>query len=214
MNTDIRPHPLLDIRQLRVGYPGQTPIVDGWSGHIAAGVTLVHGDTGAGKSTLLRVLAGLQPADAGRLTAAGIELAHDAAGYRRHVFFGDHTDPALDPVTGRACAADLRKDDPAFDEAFWNQMVEGFALAPQIDKPMYMLSTGSRRKVWLASALASGRALVLLDEPTGGLDAPSRRCLWQALTRWATQRDQAVIVGSGESLGDVPLAATITLPLR
>ncbi len=205
---------MLDIQRLCVGYPDQAPIVDGWSSSIAAGVTLVHGDTGAGKSTLLRVLAGMQPAIAGRLAVAGIDLARDAAGYRRHVFFGDHTDPALDPVTGRACAARLREGDPAFDEGFWNQLVEGFALAPQIDKPMYMLSTGSRRKVWLASALASGRALVLLDEPTGGLDAASRRCLWQALTRWATQRDQAVIVGSGEPLEDVPLAATVTLPLR
>ncbi|MDP9898247.1 ABC transporter ATP-binding protein [Variovorax ginsengisoli] len=206
--------PLLDIHRLRVGYPHQTPIVDGWSTRIAAGVTWVHGDTGAGKSTLLRVLAGMQPADAGRLTVAGVDLARDPAAYRRHVFFGDHTDAALDPVTGRACTARLREDDPAFDEAFWQELVEGFALAPQIDKPMYMLSTGSRRKVWLASALASGRALVLIDEPTGGLDAASRRCLWRALTHWAAKPSQAVIVGSGETLEGVPLAATVTLPLR
>lgn len=212
--STIAPNSMLDIHQLRVGYPQQPPIVDGWSGRIPAGVTLVHGDTGAGKSTLLRVLAGEQPADAGRLTVAGIDLARDAAGYRRHVFFGDHTDPSLDPMTGRACATRLRADDPAFDEASWEDMVEGFALAPQIDKPMYMLSTGSRRKVWLASALASGRALVLLDEPTGGLDAASRRCLWRALTRCAARPLQAVIVGSGETLDDVPLAATVTLPLR
>ena len=83
-----------------------------------------------------------------------------------------------------------------------------------------MLSTGTRRKVWLAAALASGRALVLLDEPTGGLDAGSRECLWQALrevAQRATDRPEAatiVIVASAERIDQVPLAATFEMPLR
>ncbi len=78
---------------------------------------------------------------------------------------------------------------------------------------MFMLSTGSKRKVWLASALASGRALTLLDEPTGGLDAASIRGLWRWLADIATQPGRAVVVASSERVGRVPLAATIDLPL-
>ena len=82
-----------------------------------------------------------------------------------------------------------------------------------VEKKMFMLSTGSKRKVWLAAALASHQPLTLLDEPTGGLDAGSMRCLWRTLAEVAQEGDRAVIVASGERVDDVPLAGTITLPL-
>ena len=78
---------------------------------------------------------------------------------------------------------------------------------------MYMLSTGSKRKVWLAAALAGGRALTLFDEPTGGLDAASIACLWRALGGIAQRADRAVVIASAERIDRVPLAATIELPL-
>jgi ABC-type multidrug transport system ATPase subunit len=92
--------------------------------------------------------------------------------------------------------------------------VEGFALGPHLHKPMFMLSTGSRRKVWLAAALASSRPLTLLDEPTGGLDAPAREYLSRALSALAAQRERAVVVASGEGLAAVALTGTITLPFQ
>ena len=55
--------------------------------------------------------------------------------------------------------------------------------------------------------------LTLLDEPTGGLDAGSTRCLWRTLAEVAQEGGRAVIVASGECIDGVPLAATITLPL-
>jgi ABC-type multidrug transport system ATPase subunit len=85
---------------------------------------------------------------------------------------------------------------------------------PHIDKPMYMLSTGSKRKVWLAAALATLRPLTLLDEPTGGLDAASIRCLWRTLDKIARTSDRAVVIASGERISDVALTATIELPLH
>ena len=54
---------------------------------------------------------------------------------------------------------------------------------------------------------------MLLDEPTGGLDAPSTRCLWAALTRVATSGQRAVVVARTQGLDQVPLVGTITLPL-
>ncbi|MNU90338.1 taurine transporter ATP-binding subunit [compost metagenome] len=78
---------------------------------------------------------------------------------------------------------------------------------------MFMLSTGSRRKVGLAAALASGRPVVLLDDPVGALDARSIHGLWQAIERRVAQPGRAVVVASSERVTEVPLAACIELPL-
>ncbi|MBJ2156308.1 ABC transporter ATP-binding protein [Variovorax sp. IB41] len=207
------PPPLLQIEALRFAYPDQTPIANGWNAAIGPGITLLYGDTGAGKSALLQVIAGVLPATKGRLTVAGTSLDASPEAYRRNVFFVDPATDKFDQVTARACTATLREGNAHFDEALWQTLIEGFSLPPHIDKPMYMLSTGSRRKVWLAAALASGRPLVLLDEPTAALDAGSVRALWGALADLAEQPGRAVIVASAARIDEVPLAATIELPL-
>ena len=204
---------VLHVQGLTFTYPDQPALADAWSASIAAGVTLLHGDTGSGKSTLLRVLAGTLPAT-GRLTLAGVRLDTDATGYRRAVFRCDPATDAFDQVTAREATASLCDGDTGFDTSAWQALVEGFALAPHLDKPIYMLSTGSRRKVWLAAALAAGRALTLLDEPTGGLDAASINCLMRALDDLAAQRERAIVIASAERLARVALAGVIELPLR
>jgi ABC-type multidrug transport system ATPase subunit len=204
---------ILRIDDLSVAHQGSAPLVAHWSAAIGPGVTLLHGDTGSGKTTVLRALAGLHAA-AGRLTLNGVALDADATAYRRQRFFCEPATDALDQVTARAATAMLGDGDAAFDPARWDELVAGFALGPHLDKPLFMLSTGSKRKVWLAAALASGRPLVLLDEPTGGLDAPSIRCLWAALARVAASARHAVIVASAERITQVALAGTVELPLR
>ena len=203
---------ILQIRQLTFSHAEQPPIARDWTASIPAGITLLHGDTGSGKSTLLRVLAGVLPAS-GELTLAGTHLAQDRAGYLRKVFFCDPASDAFDQVTARACTLALSQGDAGFDDARWHSLLDGFALTPHIDKPLYMLSTGSKRKVGLAAALASGRALTLLDEPVGALDAASLRCLWRTLAVVATQPGRAIVIASSEHLDQVALASVIALPI-
>ena len=205
---------VLQVQQLSFRHAGLPALVADWSTAITTGVTLLHGDTGSGKSTLLRLIAGHEPASAGRLTLAGTALDDDPAAYRHHVFWCDPATDAFDRVTARECSASLSAGDAGFDATAWRALVDGFSLAPHIDKPMYMLSTGSKRKVWLAAALASGRRLTLLDEPTGGLDAPSIACLMDALTRLATHPSRAIVVASSERLERVPWSGLVELPLR
>jgi ABC-type multidrug transport system ATPase subunit len=206
--------PVLQIHRLHVAFPGEAPLISCESLDLPAGLTLIEGDTGSGKSTLLRVLAGEQPAQ-GTLLLGGVELTQSPQAYRRAVFHVDARDGALDALTPRACTATWREDDPGFDAARWSSMAEGFALGEHLDKRMDMLSTGSRRKVVLAAALASGRALVLLDEPTAALDKASVRWLWQALAERAQSGAcQAIVVASSLPVHGLPLAATFTLPLR
>jgi len=204
---------LLQALDLRFAYPHQPALIDGWSIAIHAGVTLIHGDTGSGKSTLLRVLAGAEPA-AGWLTLASAHADTDLAAYQRCVFWCDPATEAFEQVTARDCTAALQDGDDRFDTAAWHEHVAGFALAPHLDKPMYMLSTGSKRKLWLAAALASGRALTLLDEPSAALDAASVAHLQQALAKLAETDQRAVVIASSQRLGTIPLAGLIELPLQ
>ena len=195
---------------------GQREVLKGIDLHIPAGqFVAIVGRSGCGKSTLLRLLAGQLPGTpaTGQRTLGGVDFDADPAAYRRQLFLCDLATNAFDQMSGRECAAAWSADDPGFRADEWQALVEGFSLAEHIDKKLFMLSTGSRRKVWLAYALASGRPLVLLDEPTGGLDAPSTRCLWAALTRVAASGQRAVVVARTEGLDQVPLVGTITLPL-
>ncbi|WP_395320657.1 ATP-binding cassette domain-containing protein [Variovorax sp. UC74_104] len=204
---------LLRIDALSFAYPDQPALVSGWNASIGPGVTLLYGDTGTGKSALLQVIAGTLPASSGRLTVAGASLDAAPEAYRRQVFFVDPTTDRFDQLTARECTASLAEGDAGFDQAKWQSIADGFSLAPHLDKKMFMLSTGSKRKVWMAAGLASGRPLVLLDEPTAGLDMPSTRCLWGTLSGFDGRQGRAVLVASAARIDTVPLAATIELPL-
>jgi len=212
--------PLLQVRDLRFAYAGQPALVQDWTASVGAGVTLLFGDTGSGKTTLLRVLAGAL-ACAGQLSIAGIRLDQDAQAYRRAVFWFD-AEAGSAAEAGAAARAALTPREwvaawcamhPHFDAAAWQRYAEGFGLGPHVHKPMYQLSTGSRRKVALAAALASGCPLTLLDEPTGALDAPSVAYLMHALAGCARRPDQAVVLASAERPPGVLLAGEIELPL-
>lgn len=203
---------MIDIQSLRFAFAGEPPLIADWSARIGPGITLLYGDTGAGKSLLLRLLAGVQPPDAGRLQIGDAVLADAPARYRAQLFFVDPATQAFDQMTARDCLAQLAGADA--DLAVRDALTEGFGLAPHLDKSLYMLSTGSKRKVWLAAALAGRRPVLLLDEPTAALDQGSVRCLWEALTVIGTARERTVLLASSEAITALPLAARIDLPLN
>lgn len=202
---------MIDIQNLRFAYADAPAVLNGWSARIGPGVTLLHGDTGSGKSTVLRLLAGTQAADAGRLQIGDAVLADAPARYRAQLFYVEPSTRELDQMTGHACLAELGGADA--DPALRDTLVQGFGLAPHLDKSLYMLSTGSKRKVWLAAALAGRRPVVLLDEPTAALDQGSVRCLWAVLAGIAGEGRRSVLVASSEAITALPLAARIDLPL-
>ncbi|GHC86583.1 cytochrome c biogenesis ATP-binding export protein CcmA [Pseudorhodoferax aquiterrae] len=203
---------MIDIQGLRFAFAGEAPLIADWSARIDPGITLLYGDTGAGKSVLLRLLAGVQAADAGRLQIGDAVLAGSPARYQAQLFFVDPGTQDFDQMTARNCLAQLAGADA--DMGVRDALVEGFGLAPHLDKSLYMLSTGSKRKVWLTAALAGRRPVVLLDEPTAALDQGSVRCLWEALTVIGTARQRTVLLASSEAVNTLPLAARIDLPLN
>jgi ABC-2 type transport system ATP-binding protein len=135
----------------------------------AGTITEVAGGNGSGKSTLLRVVAGLtQP-------TSGVVRSRPPA-----VAYAPERLPARLRMPARAYAghmAALRRLDPAP----YITLLERFALAPSADVAIGTLSKGNRQKVALAQALAPPAGLVLLDEPSSGLDASAREVLREVL---------------------------------
>jgi ABC-type multidrug transport system ATPase subunit len=202
---------VLRISGLALDWPDGTLFTD-LDLEIGAGVTLLQGDSGSGKTTLLRLVAGDLPATAGRIALHGRVRADDPAAWTRDVGFLDAADERLDALTAAGLMAALHERHGSFDASAWQRHVDGFALQPHLAKPLFQLSTGSRRKVGLAAALAARCPLTLLDEPGAGLDAASLRHLRQALRDADADPERAVLVVAGVGLDDLDCNPTVTLP--
>ena len=201
---------LLQVHGLCFGYP-ERPLWAHWSAIVGPGATLVLGGDGSGKTTLLQLLAGDVLPDSGTLTLAGVALREDAPAYRQQVFWQDPRSSALDALGVQQWWDSLAARYPRWDAPALAAHIAGFALQPHLDKALYQLSAGTRRKVLMAAALASGATHTLIDEPVAGLDRASVLYLQQALTDAAAQPGRALVVAHYAALDGVPWALVIAL---
>jgi ABC-type multidrug transport system ATPase subunit len=175
------------------------------------GVTWVGGGEGRGKSSLLRLLAGDLRIPGAVLHLGDTTFPAQAAAYARQAFWMDPRTTAHDAVPARQFLDTTATRYPQWDAALLAHLVEALGLAPHIDKPLYMHSTGSKRKVWLIAALASGATLTLLDEPFAALDKASIRGILALLIEAAQHTHRAWVVADYEAPPGVALAHTIYL---
>lgn len=201
---------ILQAANLTFHYPGQE-LFSNWSAAIPAGVTLVRGGDGRGKSSLLRLLAGDLTAQAGRLEIKGVCLEEQPEAYRRQVFWVDPRSEAFDQMTAREYFASLHAAYPGFDDTLLPALAEGLSLTPHLDKKLYMLSTGSKRKVWIAAAFAAGAAVNLLDDAFAGLDKASINFVVKMLNQLAGDAGRAWVIALYEAPEGVELAALVDL---
>ena len=148
---------------------GRVPVLRGIDFAVKAGrVTAILGPNGAGKSTLIRVLLGLARPDEGSVTVAGTAVGDDP-GYRAAIGYMPQHPHFPENLTGREVVRLLRElrrhSVPEDDELF-----EAFALPAELDKPVRNLSGGTKQKLNAALAFMFRPRILLLDEPTAGLD--------------------------------------------
>ena len=202
---------VLQATDLSFAYP-QRRLFHGLTFELPAGLSLIRGGDGSGKTTLLRLLAGDLPSDAGALWLGDVSLSEQPSAYRSKVFRVDHQVIGLDQVTPEAYLAELSARHPDFDPAGLPALIDGLGLEPHWQKAMYMLSTGSKRKVWLAAAFCAGATLTLLDDPFAALDQPSIRFVLGLLQGAATDSDRAWVLADYQAPTGLSLAAVVDLP--
>jgi len=204
-------HPArVEADQVGFGFNPAEPLFSGLSFCLpGSGVSLVQGGESRGKSTLLRLLAGqLQPLT-GTLRMNGLAL-HDPV-LQPFIYAHDTRLPRWSELTPMDFFAQLATLYPGFDDAKVSPLLEHLQLAEHAHKAMYMLSTGSKRKVSWVAAMACGADLLLMDEPFAALDLTSIRKLQQLLAGWSQDHPSAWVLADYQAPGPVPLAAVIDL---
>ncbi len=150
------------------------------------------GPNGAGKSTTIRLLLGLIRPTAGTARIFGCP-ADDVRRSHRHIAYVP-ADVALWPrLTGAEILELLGSVGPGVDAAYRNELVERFDL--ELDKPARTYSTGNRQKVALVAAFATRAPLLVLDEPTSGVDPLMERA-FRGCVAEARERGQTVFLSS------------------
>lgn len=204
------PTPMLEVDALKFAHPGLA-LFDGLSARFPAGVSVVCGGDGRGKTTLLRLLAGDLPWQAGRIRLDGREVSADSPEARARILLAGADSGVLDQVSAREHLVVLRERWPAFDAGRCDELVQALALAEHLDKRLFMLSTGSRRKLGLVGAIAACAAVTLIDDPFGALDRRSIAVVEQVLADAAWRRDRIWVVADHAPPLRLEVAATLDL---
>ena len=175
---------------------GSKTAVAGLSFSVGAGeIYGLLGPNGAGKTTTLRVLAGILTPTAGRATVAGLDVAAHPLEVRRRLGFLTNTTGLYARLTGRELLdyfARLYGMSPAAADARIATLIRALDLAPFFGRRCEALSTGERQRLSIARAVLHDPAVLILDEPTAGLDVLASRFL-RAFVRAERDRGKAVV---------------------
>jgi ABC-2 type transport system ATP-binding protein len=173
---------------------GDTVALDGLDLAVEPGEVYGYlGPNGAGKTTTIRLLIGLLRPSAGRAELFGVDAWHEPVAAHRRIAYVS-AEPNLWPsLTGAETLEFLARVRGGADAAYRDTLVERFQL--DADKKVRALSHGNHQKVQLIAAFASRADLLILDEPTGGLD-PLMEMAFRETVREAKERGQTVFLSS------------------
>lgn len=169
--------------------PQVSPLLQ-WQGlQVLPGLNAVIGDEGSGKTRLLKELS-LHTTDA---------------------LWLDLRLPEHDEHTPGEVWAELRARCPLWREDLQADLIEALQMRNHLDKRLFMLSTGSRRKVALVGLLASGARITCLDQPYAALDLPSVRIVQEFLQDMADHPSRAWVMADYEADPELVWRSVITL---
>ena len=146
------------------------------------------GPNGAGKTTLISILAGLVRASAGRISVCGVDVVSDPLQARRQLGVVPQElvfDPFFnvrEALRFQSGYFGVRGNDDWIDE-----LLSSLGLADKANHNMRQLSGGMKRRMLVAQALVHKPPVIVLDEPTAGVDVELRQTLWQFIAKLNTQ---------------------------
>lgn len=179
---------MIEIRALRKRF-GPNAVLGGVNLDIAAGrITAIVGPNAAGKSTLIKCMLGLTRPDEGAITVGGVDV-DERGEYRSRIGYMPQIARFPENISGQDLidmVVDLRAA-PATSL----DMIDALGLRAHLDKPLRTLSGGTRQKLNAVIALLFGPAVLMLDEPSAGLDPVSAGLLKD---RMRAERDAGTTV--------------------
>ena len=189
--------PAIDCRGLTHRY-GKFTAVSGLDLQVAPGETVgLLGPNGAGKTTVIRVLTTLTPAQEGEVRIFGLDSRRDTMDIRHNIGYVPQQLSIESALTGRqnvelfARLYDVPRRERAERVA---AALDSMRLSDVADNPAGTYSGGMVRRLELAQALVNRPALLLLDEPTVGLDPIARDSVWEQVDRMQAEFGMAVLL--------------------
>ncbi len=185
------------VQDLVVSY-GEVEAVRGTSFSVGAGEVFgLLGPNGAGKTSVLRVLVALRRPQGGQAWVLGREVTADPRAVRRVIGYVPQALSADGSLTGRENAflfARLYGLEPRRRRARIDEVLGLMGLGPAADALVQTYSGGMVRRLEIACALISSPRVLLLDEPTLGLDPGARRGVWEHLHRQRDESEMTILV--------------------
>ncbi|ANQ47754.1 ABC transporter ATP-binding protein [Flammeovirga yaeyamensis] len=190
---------MIDINQLTFGYNKRNILYDALDLNLKEGnIYGLLGENGAGKSTLLMLIAGLKKPFSGSINVGGYEADHGSAEFLREIFFIPE-EMTFPNVTVSDYISVLAPFYPKFNREHFIEMITEFGLSAE--QKMNNMSYGQKKKVLISIGLASNTRLLLMDEPTNGLDIPSKSQFRKLVAKYMT--DDRVFLISTHQVRDL-----------
>jgi ABC-2 type transport system ATP-binding protein len=186
--------PIVDVTNLSRAY-GEKIALDGVSFQAARGqVYGLVGSNGAGKTTLIKHLLGLLRATSGAVRVFGLDPVRDPAGVLGRIGYLSEEHELPEWMRIGELMRYTQAFHPNWDDKYAHELLETFALDPA--KRVKELSKGMRAQAGLIAAVAHRPELLILDEPSSGLDAVVRRDILDAIVRAVADDGRTVIFSS------------------
>lgn len=190
---------------------GDQPALRGVSFTAGPGIVALLGPNGSGKSTLLRLLATVTRPDQGEIQFGGRRYGADVRPIRRVLGYLPQTLELPPHLTARRFLHYMAGLKQAPAEPQSKELLDALGLAAEADRPLGQLSHGQLRRVGVVQALLGNPRLLVLDEPTVGLDPEERDRVLHLVGRPATGR---VVLLSSHVPGEVEAVARQVVVLR
>jgi len=191
------PDELIRLEDLSIGYNGQAVLSGISLSIVRSSFTAILGANGSGKSTLLKTLLGLQPPVSGKIHVAQLDNRPPVFGYVPQALQFDPLYPltgfdvALMGTYGRVRPGRLVHQT---DRAFARECLRATAADGFASKRFSQLSGGQKQRVLIARALAAKPDILVLDEPTAGVDAVATRGLLEFVSQVHVQQKLTVLL--------------------